>query len=149
VVERRWAIDSSVVLGALKNGKSDCADLLQLIEDDSSIVVISSTLLVAECARVNDDNQPKLDQLLDSERIEWVQLTYAVAASARALTAKFDGLRGADAVFIASAVAVKCEALFADDKGFPYGETLDGVKICRPHEYPGQQKGNFSRPIDE
>lgn len=136
---RTWSIDSSILLGALANGKADCAGLLRML-DDVNIRVTASTLLIAECARVPDpENQKKLDLFLASSRIHWVQLSRELAIKAQTLTATHARLRGPDAVHLASAIEGEAEAFFAVDRGFPYEKTIGGVLVCRPTEFPGQQ----------
>lgn len=140
---RRWAIDSSVVLGALKDGDGDCRKVLQAIDATPNIQAVASTLLIAECISIDRDPaaHEALDALLASSSIMWVHVTRTVALSARRIGAQHPGLRGADAVHLASAIAAQCEAFFGIDKHFKLvmGKQIEGVLVLPPGVFPGQQ----------
>jgi predicted nucleic acid-binding protein len=135
----RWAIDTCIVIGAMKRGESAEQELL-LRAQEEGITIVASTLLIAECVRTGTpQGDATLDRFLQSSTIHWVECTRRIAVDAREVARRYPKLKGADAVHFASAVAGRATVLFTRDKrGFPIGHVVDGVQLCGPAEIPGQ-----------
>lgn len=110
------------------------------------IELFTSTLTIAECTHVSNAEKDKQAQpfflgVLASGRSGFalVQTTVTIAEKARDLRWVHGlGLRGADAIHVASALALKCdEFITTDTKGLlkraPELEKLN-VRVCRPAE---------------
>lgn len=104
---RRWAIDTSIVLGALKHNHGPCTQLLATIDATPGIQVVASTLLIAECVDIYGDPEARgqLDSLLASPTIVWVPVSRSVALRARQLGRDHAPLKGADAAHLACAAS--------------------------------------------
>jgi hypothetical protein len=104
----------------------------------------TSTLSIAECTHVNDENkdrdaQPFFLGVLASGKSGFalVQPTVTIAEQARNLRWIHDlALKGADAIHLASALAMKChEFITTDGKGFlRRAEAIAklNLRVCRP-----------------
>lgn len=140
----RWALDTSVVVGAFSNSKDHCSQLLNEI-DEEGLEIVASTLLIAECVYVKSADTAAMDQMLRflaGPRILWVELTHGVAMQAARL-AKEHRMAGADAVHLASAVEGKASAIFTDDLGkkkgrgcWPIGNVVSGVTVFKSDDRP-------------
>ena len=128
-VQDAWFLDR--IIAAAKQGK---------------IELFTSTLTLAECTHVNDQAKDKEAQpfflgLLASGKSGFalVQTTVGIAASARNLRWLHSfALKGADAIHVASALAMRCDELVTtDSKGLL--KRADGLakldlRVCRPAE---------------
>lgn len=74
--------------------------------------------------------------------VHWVELDVPLAYEARVLSRRYR-LRGSDAVHLASAIRTKCDALMTWDRGFPIGETVEGVRVMEPSAHPSNPTGGF------
>lgn len=140
---RRWAIDTSIVLGALRHKHGACTQLLATIDSTPGIQVVASTLLIAECIDIHRDPEARkqLEALLASPTIAWVPVSRALAIRARQLGRDYAPLKGADAVHLACAIVARAEVLFAKDGDFAkvFGQSIDGTMVLPPDQLPGQQ----------
>lgn len=100
------------------------------------IHLLASTLVHVEVAGSKGDTDPQqqddvLDRYLDHENIIWVEVDRLVAREARLLARRYD-LRGADAAHLATAVRHHADYFMSRNGAFPYGATVDGVRITTP-----------------
>lgn len=99
------------------------------------IKLVASTLLLAEVighrgdviAGVRDD---VIDRYL-SDIVEWVELDLFVVREAHKLGDQYN-LRGPDASHLATAVRRKVDYFMSRDGAFPYGQTVNGVRVVDP-----------------
>lgn len=110
------------------------------------IELFTSTLTIAECTHVGDPDKNKESQpfflgVLASGKSGFalVQPTVTIAEKARNLRWIHGlALKGADAIHVASALAMKCdEFITTDDKGLlKRAEVLDALnlRVCRPSD---------------
>jgi predicted nucleic acid-binding protein len=90
---------------------------------DGEVLVFTSVLTIAECRHAGDDDlseavKSRFNRLLMSgQYVRLVQLTPFIAQDARDLRWEhgISGLRGADAIHVASAVAMRCEEFLSDN----------------------------------
>ena len=111
-----------------------------------AIELFTSTLTIAECTHVSDPNKDKDSQaffmgVLASGKSGFalVQPTVSVAEKARNLRWIHGlALKGADAIHVASALAMKCEELVTtDEKGLLRRAELLArlnLRVCRPRD---------------
>lgn len=78
-----------------------------------------------------------VDAFFHHKFIHWVEVDLPVARHARKLS-RLRGLRGPDAIHIASAIRAKCQYLMTWDKGFPLGHEVEGVLVRQPFPYSRQ-----------
>lgn len=110
------------------------------------VELFTSTLTIAECTHVNDPKKDKEAQpfflgLLASGKsgFAMVQPTVSIANNARNLRWIHDvSLKGADAIHVASAIAMGCDEFITNDNQFlvQNAATLAklNLRVCRPSE---------------
>jgi predicted nucleic acid-binding protein len=110
------------------------------------IDLFTSTLTIAECTHVQDEKKDKETQpfflgLLASGKSGFalVQPTVTIAEQARNLRWLHGlALKGADAIHVASALAMKCDGFITtDEKGFlkrAEGLAKLNLRVCRPSD---------------
>ena len=136
-------LDSSVYIAAIK-AEEGRADIAKRILDDArggSLQIVGSTLVIAEVIRGRGESAPLtsgqeriIDQYVFHDFITWVELSVALALEARKL-ARQHGLKPADAIHLASAVAGGADQLLRWDDKFRLkeDECYNGIRICEPH----------------
>ena len=139
-------LDSSIYLAVIKAelGRVDVSRRLLEGAQNGLYNIFASTLTVAEvcgngAVRAAAD-VARVDQLVagffSNAFIKWVDVDLPLAQHARALSREH-GLRGADAVHLASAIRAKCQYLTAWDQDFPAGEFIGGVCVVEPIRLAG------------
>lgn len=105
------------------------------------LVILASTLVQAEVTgngevRANppDSNVARLvsDWFL-ADYIEWCDVDRLISRRVPDLSREY-GLRGADAVHLATAMRLRANYLISNDEGFSraWGRVLDGVRVIKP-----------------
>lgn len=142
---RRVYLDADVYLGLIKGeeGRVETARHLLKGGQDEHFSVVASTLLYAEvcghgdvrAARDWNTVDAKVNAFLEHGFIQWVEVDLVVARKARELSREY-GLRGQDAIHLASAVRASCDVLMTwNKKDFPIGKTVHGVDVCEPFRF--------------
>lgn len=115
---------------------------------------MASTLVYAEVcghgdvrtARHAADIDAKVSAFFEQGFIEWVEVDLTVARDARRVS-KEHGLRGADAIHLASAVRASCDVLMTWDKRFPIGKAVDKVEVQEPRLFGQLQIDDLPRAV--
>jgi predicted nucleic acid-binding protein len=115
-----WQVPLQILLAAARGDLKLCA----------------SALVLAELSSFKGDVDPTeqdhvIEQYLLQGDIEWMELDLFTAQDARKLCSRYR-LRGADAVHLASAVRRGVDYFMSNDSKFPYGATIDGVRVRTP-----------------
>ncbi len=111
---------------------------------------MASTLVYAEVCghgevRTNEAEQvdAKIHTFFERGFLHWVEVELPTVRLARTLSRQH-GLRGADAVRLASAIRGRASRFMTwDTKDFPIGQTVDGVQVQEPEAY-----GQGTLPIE-
>lgn len=140
----RFYLDSNVYLAWLRGeaGRVDTARELLTAGEEHRIVIVASTLIYAEVCghgEVRSDAAEEVDAKIRTffERgfLHWVEVDLPTVRLARTLSRQH-GLRGADAVHLASAIRGRASRFMTwDTKDFPIGQTVDGVQVQEPESY--------------
>ena len=147
-------LDSSVYIAAIvgeeaEPGKSDLSAQILELGRSGSFQAIASTFVFAEVIKdrkrdaLDPDQETLIDQYLNQDFITWVEVDLPLAKKARSLS-RFQGLKPADAVHVASALRAKCDQFLTWDGGdFTDGTKIEGLSIHRPHltEMPAKLPG--------
>lgn len=142
-------LDADVYLGLIKGepGRVDIARSLLGDTQAGRFVVMASTLIYAKVCGHGDVRAPqdfkavdeKISAFFEHGFIRWIEVDLVLAREARRYSRDY-GLRGSDAIHLASAVRGPCDVLMTWNKNdFPIGETVDGVEIREPFLF-GQAK---------
>lgn len=134
-------LDSSIYLAVIKGepNRVDVSRCLLQGAEAGLYDIYASTLTLAEVCGHGAVRAAaeiaKVDQLVSdffsNAFIKWVDVDLPIARHARSLSRAY-GLRGADAVHLASAIRARCRRLTAWDHDFPAGNTIEGVFVVEP-----------------
>ncbi len=91
-----------------------CTDVLREAEAHR-ITIVMSTLVLAEFAPQDPDVNNLVDRYLQRSSFILVNLSRAIAVRAKTLVEKYSGLRGADAVHIATALYAGADVFHTTD----------------------------------
>lgn len=138
----RLYLDADVYLGLIKGepGRVEIARILLNGAQQKRLTVVASTLIYAEvcghgavrAARDVAGADAKISAFFEQGFIQWVEVDLVIAREARRLSRE-RGLRGADAIHLASAVRASCDVLMTWNKNdFPIGEEVNGVAVREP-----------------
>jgi predicted nucleic acid-binding protein len=143
-------LDSSVYIAAIKGevaepGKGDTsAELLQLASQTffsvfASVFVLTEVLRAKGHPPLSLTEEKAIDRYLAGNFITWVEVDIPLARQARDLARQYS-LKPVDAVHLSSAIRAGADQLLAWDGDFPFGQTIEGVLIERPHltDWPAQ-----------
>ena len=105
-------------------------------------MIVASTLVYAEVcghgevrSQNTGDVDAKISKFFEHGFLRWVEVDLSLARHARILSRKH-GLRGADAVHLASAIKGKADCFMTwDTKDFPIGKLIEGIMIQEPEAY--------------
>ena len=140
-------VDSSVVTARLTGDQPEHADGIAALFHEAqtgAVRLFGSTWLLAEVyghpstAPRNEELEARVMAVLDNPRaITLVQTTVEVGKIARDLRR---GLvkETADAVHLASAIAIKADHFMTTDYRLPIGQTVQGVLVGHPRSTTGQ-----------
>lgn len=131
----RIAFDSCCLIGLI-NGEEEFKPLLSYLEaiDKGEVVCVLPAMVLAEVLPDHDSaSSARIRDLLESDKVEWVDITPAAARKAASLRIVY-GLKGEDACIIAGALVGKCDILFSTDGGFPYGR-IEELEISKPKPF--------------
>lgn len=105
------------------------------------LLILASTLVQAEVAGNGEVRTKPVDsraqQLVTdwflADYIEWCDVDLFISRRVPELSRKY-GLRGADAIHLASAIRLRADYLISNDNGFAacHGEAIDGVRVIKP-----------------
>lgn len=132
-------LDSAVYLHVIKREPLFWAPALQVLKAArrGDIRLLSSALVLVELAGWKGDVDRAEQQrivdtyLLANTDITWVDIDAAIAQEARPLALQHH-LRGADATHLAVAIRHSADYFMSTDRRYPYGSTIETVKILRP-----------------
>lgn len=131
-------VDTCIFLNVIKRETPFWPDALKtlLAAGRGDIQLVASTLVLAEVASWNGGVDPvKRDEVIEryltNAPVLWHEVDLFVAEDARKIC-DVHKMRGADAVHLATAVRSKAAYLVSNDKRFPYGQVIGGVKVLRP-----------------
>ena len=146
----RVYLDANVYLAWLRGeeGRVDTARELLTAGQERRLTIVASTLVHAEVCGHGEvrsakavDVDAKIRAFFDRGFLRWVEVDLPTARHARMLSREY-GLRGADAVHLASAIRGRAETFMTwDTKDFPIGQAVEGVQVQVP-ETEGQ--GTFA-----
>jgi predicted nucleic acid-binding protein len=123
------------------NAKKFCTQMLREAEIGNYEIILS-TLAIAEFAPTKKEQDDAIfEQYLRRPSFLVVSLIRPIAEIARDLTRKFggQGLRGADASHLATAIYSRSQYLFSyDNHLLGISDKISELKICEP-EWPGGQ----------
>lgn len=140
---RRVYLDSAVYVALIKGEEGRVEIARNLLRDgqDKKFDIIASTLVYAEVggngavraapAQAIDEVDSKISAFFEHGFIQWVEVDLVIAREARRLSREY-GLRGPDAVHLASAIRASCDVLMTWDTDFPIGQTVQGVNVSTP-----------------
>lgn len=134
----RVYLDACVFLEVLLDQEhaQECLRVL-LAAERGDIQLIASRLLPVEIAAWHGDKpdshtaEEMVERFLDAVGTEWVELDVVAAREAIRMSWQFK-LRSADAVHLATAVRRRADYFMSYDGRFPYGESVEGVEVCKP-----------------
>lgn len=133
-------LDSSVYIAAIRDEKNRGAIVRQVLDaaEKEQIQIVASTFVAAEVIRMKGESAPlspdresKIEAILRSDRILWVELDLTLALEARKLS-RTHGLKPGDAVHLASAMRAKADVLFRYDDRFSAKDEIAGLALCEP-----------------
>jgi predicted nucleic acid-binding protein len=136
-------LDSNTLIAHINGepGHEVLNEVLRLADIGASMTVQTSALSLVEVrgwTRADGYSAEKDEQArsyLDHPRFMLVEFGRAVALRARTYSHRYN-LSNYDAIHLASAVHGGAETLMTFDKGFPLGQSVDGVWVDRPYQ-PG------------
>jgi predicted nucleic acid-binding protein len=140
----RFYLDSNVYLAWLRGeqGRAETARELLTAGEEHRLTIVASTLVYAEvCGHGEvrsaeaEDVDAKIRTFFERGFLRWVEVDLPAARQARTLSREH-GLRGADAIHLASAIRGRTERFMTwDTKDFPIGQTVEGVRVQEPEAY--------------
>jgi predicted nucleic acid-binding protein len=140
----RVYLDSNVYLAWIRGeqGRVETARELLTAGEEHRLTIIASTLVYAEVCGHGEVRSPaaeevdaKIRAFFERGFLRWVEVDLPTARHARTLS-RAHGLRGADAIHLASAIRGRAERFMTwDGKDFPIGQRVDGVEIQEPVAY--------------
>jgi len=105
------------------------------------VIICASTLVQAEVtghgdvrgAGANSDAQKLVADWFLSDYIEWCDVDRLITRRVPELSQQY-GLRGADAIHLATAIRLRAAYLISNDNGFAraHGQTVEGVQVIKP-----------------
>lgn len=136
------ALDASAVIDYIKgeNHSHAVSEILRAAEL-GQLQLVGATILIAEVRSGprSEPADPAVDHriltLLQDPRWLYVELDTTVGLQARKLGQEL-GLKPADAIHLASAVAAEAEVFLTGDRRFPIGAEVEGVWVDHPYQ-PG------------
>jgi predicted nucleic acid-binding protein len=140
----RFYLDANVYLAWLRGeeGRVETARELLTAGESRRLTIVASTLLYAEVcghgevrSATAEDVDAKIRTFFEHGFLRWVEVDLPTARHARILSRAY-GLRGADAIHLASAIRGKAERFMTwDSKDFPIGQVIDGLTVQEPEVY--------------
>jgi predicted nucleic acid-binding protein len=107
----------------------------------SSALVEAEVLCNGQSRRDSERIRALLRAWFNAPSTVWTDVDRFVARDASKLAERYahlrdnpsaKGLQGADATHLAAAIRLNCDYLMTYDRGFPIGNTVDGVQVMRP-----------------
>jgi predicted nucleic acid-binding protein len=105
------------------------------------VLILASTLVQAEVlgngevrTRPADSQvQTMVSDWFLADYVEWCDVDRMISRRVGELSGRY-GLRGADAVHLASAIRLRADVLMSNDGGFAscHGQVIDGVRVLKP-----------------
>lgn len=132
-------VDTAVYLNVIKREPLFWGPALQVLQAArrGDIRLLASTLVLVELVGWKGDmDLDERDRVMDSYLLEnsdvtWVEVDAAIALDARPVARRLR-LRGPDASHLATAIRHSADYFMSNDDGYPYGTTVDHVRILRP-----------------
>ncbi len=157
-VVARVYLDTGVYIAVIKQEEGRVEASRRAIEEGEAgrSVLMASPLVLAELCGHGEvraaQDVTQVDKIVNDffrhPFVHWVELDVPLAYEARVLSRRYR-LRGSDAVHLASAIRTKCDALMTWDRGFPIGETVEGVRVMEPAPLTRQiQLGDLEQGAD-
>lgn len=155
LVPKRIYVDTSVYVKILRNEKPqdrlDASLAMMRRVSDRECATWASYLVYAEIFGHGDVRKPRslevteqVDHWFKQNLLFMAEVDARITERARGLAAEH-GLRGADAVHLATALLVGCDHFFTWDDGFPIGATLDDqLRIAHPQAWGQGQLGDIT-----
>lgn len=131
----RVAFDSCCLSGII-NGEGEYAPLITYLDaiESGNVICVLPTMILAEVFKGKDrPNYARVRELLDSDKVEWVDLSTMAARKAAQLR-EVHTLKGEDAVILACSLVGRADIIFSNDKRFPYGN-LENMRVLKPESY--------------
>lgn len=127
--EPRW-VAARAVFDAVKDGRVRLA---------ASALTEAEVCCNGEARRDSEKVRELVRGWFTAPSTAWIDVDRFLAREAAAIAARWhtavDGKFGSgDALHLAAAVRLGCDYLMSHDKGFPHGQTVDGVRILRPQQ---------------
>lgn len=142
--------DSCMYLSVIKRDEDLVADgtprwqvsrSLFAAAERGDLVILASTLVQAEVLGNGEVRtkppesrvQGMVGDWFLSDYIEWCDVDRMISRRVGELSGQY-GLRGADAVHLASAIRLRADVLMSNDGGFAscHGQVIDGVRVLKP-----------------
>ncbi len=105
------------------------------------VLILASTLVQAEVLGNGEVRskppeshvRARVTEWFLADYIEWCDVDRLISRRVGELSSDY-GLRGADAIHLASAVRLRADVLMSNDNGFAacHGRVIDGVKVLKP-----------------
>ncbi|MCL4449228.1 MAG: type II toxin-antitoxin system VapC family toxin [Actinobacteria bacterium] len=140
----RFYLDSNIYLAWIsgEEGRVETARELLTAGENRRLTIVTSTLVYAEVCGHGEVRSPEAEEVDNKIRtffehgfLRWIEVDLPTARHARVLSRGY-GLRGADAVHLASAIRGKAERFMTwDVKDFPIGKVVEGVTVQEPVAY--------------
>lgn len=140
----RFYLDSNVYLAWLRGeeGRVETARELLTAGQENRLAIVASTLVYAEVcghgevrAAEADEVDAKIRAFFEHGFLRWMEVDLPTARQARTLSRQL-GLRGADAIHLASAIRGRAAKFMTwDAKDFPIGQTVEGVQVQQPEAH--------------
>lgn len=135
----RALVDACCLLVYITGQAEDVESARQLLDriEEGDVQVIASPTILTEVLPTHktdrgDAKRPLIRGLLESEAVEYVDLTSAIGRRAGDYMTSYS-LDSMDAIHLATAVHAEVDALVTlNIADFPVGETVDGVPVLTP-----------------
>jgi predicted nucleic acid-binding protein len=101
-------------------------------------VVLASALIEIEVLRHragkkhNREHVKLVRALFASDLVEWTDVDRLVVRKAADLSDRYPSMSSSDLVHLATAIRQRANYLITNDRGFPHGDTVDGVRVALP-----------------
>jgi len=143
-------LDSSVYIAAIKSelGRVDTARSILKDAERGRIKICASTFVVVEVnkapgyQRLSDDDEKTVADFFLHDYFEWAELDHTLAREARRLARELS-LKPADAIHLASAIALGADCFLKWDRHYPEGD-YHGLHVCEPYALERQEEFNLS-----
>ena len=142
--------DSCIYLSLIKRDKDPVADgtprwrvakSLFSAAERGDVVILASSLVQAEVLGNGEVRTKPVDSSAQTvvagwflaDYIEWCDLDRVISRRVGELSSTY-GLRGADAVHLATAIRLRANVLLSNDNGYSgcHGQTIEGVQVMKP-----------------